>query len=106
MSGKRGERGTTGGRGRGEREMVNIWVDNGKLAEVVQCVPVHHRGRQSVTQGQEEVGKTNLITRFIRDEFIEARNLKLEGEQTAIFIVNNCRFKLVFRDSLSASSPN
>jgi GTPase SAR1 family protein len=30
-------------------------------------------------QGAEGVGKTNLITRFIKDEFIEAHNLTLEG---------------------------
>ena len=29
------------------------------------------------------MGKTNLITRFTKDEFTEAHNLTLEGKQTA-----------------------
>lgn len=36
-----------------------------------------------MTQGAEKVGKTNIITRFTKDEFTEAHNLTLEGKQTA-----------------------
>jgi GTPase SAR1 family protein len=52
-------------------------------------------------QGPEEVGKTNLITRFIKDEFIEARNLKLEGRPTVLLLINHCKFKISFRDDFS-----
>ena len=52
-----------------------------------------------VVFGPERVGKTNIITRFVKDEFTEAHNMTLEGQQSSLVIVDNRKFQILVHDT-------
>ena len=59
-----------------------------------------------MSKGAQGVGKTNLITRLTKDEFVENHNLILEGQQTTLLHLNRTQYQLIFEDRLSTLPPH
>ncbi len=64
-----------------------------------QNIFIRHTRTPRFKKGAEKVGKTNIITRFVKDEFTEVHNMTLEGQQSTVVNVDNRRFQILVHDT-------